>query len=127
MSTWTNSFTTLFNKAYLAKGLALCQSLERTCTEFRLFLFALDSETEMVVKQAAFPHVTVISLSQLEEYCQTLLTVKPNRNTAVGLAKDHPCNTVWIVLILIPYAIWIRTCTFSIALKCFLRSLCLLT
>ena len=82
MSTWTNSFTTLFNKAYLAKGLALCQSLERTCTEFRLFLFALDSETEMVVKQAAFPHVTVISLSQLEEYCQTLLTVKPNRNTA---------------------------------------------
>ena len=79
---WSNNFITLFNQSYLAKGLALCQSLEKVCDDFRLFLFALDDVTVKVVRKIAFRHVTVITLQQLEEYCPSLLKDKPNRNVA---------------------------------------------
>lgn len=82
MTTWTNNFTTLFNKLYLAKGLALCQSLESVCEDYRLFLFAFDVETERAVQQMGFEHVTVISLLQLEEYCPDLLKDKSKKTTA---------------------------------------------
>ena len=79
---WSNNFTTLFNQSYIAKGLALCQSLEEVCEDYRLFLFAFDDVTADVVKTVAPNHVTVITLQKLEAYCPSLLEVKPNRNTA---------------------------------------------
>lgn len=82
MTTWSNNFTTLFNRSYMAKGLALCKSLERVCEDFRLYLFAFDDETEQTVRRMMFKHVTVIPLWQLEEYCPALLKDKPIKKTA---------------------------------------------
>lgn len=82
MGKWTNNFTTLFNKSYLAKGMALCQSLENVCNDFRLFLFAFDDETEVVVKKMAFAHVIIVSLKQLEDYCPELIKEKEKKTIA---------------------------------------------
>lgn len=80
MTTWSNNYTTLFNKSYLAKGLMLCRSLERVDENFRLYLFAFDDETEQAAQRMAFKHVTVIPLWQLEDYCSDLLKDKGNKS-----------------------------------------------
>ena len=79
---WSNNFTTLFNQSYLAKGLAMCKSMEKECDDFRLFLFAFDDVTAEVINKMGFKHVTVIRLKELEEYCPDLLKDKSNRNIA---------------------------------------------
>lgn len=79
---WSNSFTTLFNQSYIAKGLALCHSLEKVCEDYRLFLFAFDDVTAEVVKKVASSRVIVITLKELENYCPTLLEVKSERTMA---------------------------------------------
>jgi hypothetical protein len=85
-------FCTLFDKNYLAKGLAMIESLKRhSSEEFTVHVLALDSETfDVLCAQSELPEIAVISLKIFEEelglqrvrasrtwteYCWTLASV----------------------------------------------------
>lgn len=70
-------FCTLFNSAYLSRGLALYRSLYNTSSNFHLYVFAFDEVTFDVLSALSLPFMTVIPLSQLEE--AALLAVKSDR------------------------------------------------
>lgn len=75
--TETLNYCTLFNSAYLARGLAMYESLIRVCPDFHLYVFAFDDATYNFFKTSDLPHLTVISLNEFED--QDLLKVKPAR------------------------------------------------
>lgn len=72
-------FCTLFNSAYLSRGLALYESLCKTADDFHLYVFAFDDLAYQILTHLAYPKMTVIALSELEEQSPDLLTVKPAR------------------------------------------------
>jgi hypothetical protein len=76
------NFCTLFDSNYMTRGLTMYHSLEKVCSQFRLYVFAFDDRTyEFLVKnQADWPHLTVISLKELED--KELLRIKPLRTAA---------------------------------------------
>lgn len=74
------NFCTLFNSAYLSRGLALYDSLIEHCSDFELFVFAFDDVTYSHLKKLNLVNMTVIDLKDFED--QDLLEVKPTR-TAV--------------------------------------------
>lgn len=70
-------FCTLFNSAYLSRGLALHQSLSEQCKAFHLYVFAFDDVCYNYLCELALPNLTVISLQTFED--QALLAIKPGR------------------------------------------------
>ncbi len=75
-------FTTLFNSYYLPKGIAMIESLSQHCDNFHLYVFAYDEKCYAYLQTQNYPNVTVLSLSQLEQYFPQLLEVKPSRTFA---------------------------------------------
>lgn len=73
-------YTTLFDSHYLAKGVALCRSIEKVCTDYIIYIFAFDTNSETILRALKMPNTTIISLQELENYFPLLRTVKPNRN-----------------------------------------------
>jgi hypothetical protein len=73
----TLNYCTLFNSAYLARGLALYESLSRVCDQFQLYVFAFDDASFEYLKYKKLPNLTVISLHEFED--QELLRIKPTR------------------------------------------------
>jgi hypothetical protein len=71
------NYCTLFNSAYLSRGLALYESLVKTCRQFHLVIFAFDEATYQILTLLHLPHVTVVSLAEFET--AELLAVKPTR------------------------------------------------
>lgn len=74
------NFCTLFNTNYLAKGLALHQSLVDNCPSFHLYIFTFDDNSYQILIGKALPHVTIIALSDFED--PGLLNVKKDRSVA---------------------------------------------
>jgi hypothetical protein len=74
------NFCTLFNTNYLAKGLALHQSLVDNCPSFHLYIFAFDDNSYHILTEKNLPHVSVIPLSDFEN--NDLLSVKDGRSVA---------------------------------------------
>ncbi len=72
------NFCTLFNSAYLSRGMVLYHSLIRHCKAFHLFVFAFDEATYAYLKQLNSPHLTPVSLREFED--EELLKVKPFRS-----------------------------------------------
>lgn len=75
----TLQFCTLFNSAYLARGLAMFRSLENVCSDFHLYVFAFDEVTFNYFKTFPEKNLTVISLAEFED--ESLLEIKPSRTT----------------------------------------------
>jgi hypothetical protein len=74
------NFCTLFNSAYLSRGIALYQSLIKHCVDFHLYVFAFDIDTYNYLTAQNLPHLTVISLKEFED--EQLLKIKPTRSAA---------------------------------------------
>jgi hypothetical protein len=72
------NFCTLFNSAYLSRGLVLYESLRKHATGFHLYVFAFDEEVLRYFKEEKLPQLTVISLSEFED--NELLAVKSKRS-----------------------------------------------
>ncbi|MBX7050500.1 MAG: hypothetical protein K1X54_00550 [Flavobacteriales bacterium] len=70
-------FCTLFNSAYLARGLAMYRSLKEVCPDFHLYVFAFDDATHAYFQKEKLADLTVISLQEFEN--PELLRVKPDR------------------------------------------------
>lgn len=74
------NFCTLFNTGYLAKGIALYNSLSKTCPQFHLYILAFDETTYKVLTEKSFSNATIISLNNFEN--EDLLKVKKERSVA---------------------------------------------
>lgn len=106
------NFCTLFNSAYLSRGLVLYNSLKQHCADFHLYVFAFDKETLEYFRIAGFTDLTVISLEEFED--SQLLAVKPTRT------NTEYCWTCTASTIL--YAIErfeLESCTYIDADMCF--------
>ena len=71
-------FCTLFNSAYLSRGLAMYQSLLEQHNDFHLYILAFDEDCFDVLSQLNLARVTVISLKEFED--ERLLEVKIGRS-----------------------------------------------
>lgn len=74
------NFCTIFFANYSAKGVALYRSLERTCPDFHLYIFAMDDDCRNMLKTLNLPHATIVPISELEAYYPALLSIKASRN-----------------------------------------------
>ncbi len=73
------NFCTLFNSAYLSRGLVMYKSLLECCDNFHLYVFAFDDIAFQFIKNQNYPNLTVISLKEFED--NELLKIKPTRTT----------------------------------------------
>lgn len=71
------NFCTLFNSAYLSRGLAMYRSLLAQTTDFHLYIFAFDDACYKVLRRMGLTNATVISLDEFET--DELLAVKGGR------------------------------------------------
>ena len=74
------NFCTLFNSAYLSRGLVMYHSLLKNCLDFHLYVFAFDDVCYEYLKKQNLAHLTVVSLKEFED--SELLRVKPTRTPA---------------------------------------------
>lgn len=72
------NFCTLFNSAYLSRGLALYNSLSNCADNFHLYVFAFDDICFDYFTKKQLPNLTVISLKEFED--PELLRVKATRS-----------------------------------------------
>lgn len=74
------NFCTLFNSAYLSRGIVLYESLVQNCKDFHLYVFAFDDKTFEFLSNANYKNLTPISLKQFED--EKLLSIKTTRSAA---------------------------------------------
>lgn len=73
-------FVTLFDHIFIPQGLALYLSLERTITEFRLWVICLDKTTFDLLRNMNLSRLNLIDLSMVET--KDLLSIKKARTKA---------------------------------------------
>lgn len=76
----TRYYATLFDSAYLSRGLALYESLKDHSSSFHLYIFAFDTMTYDILRSLILDNVTVISLKEFES--PELIEVKKDRSKA---------------------------------------------
>jgi len=70
-------FCTLFDSAYLTRGLAMYESLSVHCKNFHLYIFAFDDLAYETLVSLHLEHATIISLEMFED--ETLKRLKEER------------------------------------------------
>jgi len=76
-----HTFCTYFDQRYLARGLALHESLERHCADFRLWILCMDRECYQDLMRRQLANVYLIALEDFERNDATLLAVKSERSS----------------------------------------------
>ncbi len=84
-------FCTFFDHRYLPKGVALYQSLEEHCPNFKLFVLCFDKECYDVLRQLGLSHLTPISLHDLESVDTDFLNAKSNRTLVEYYFTSKSC------------------------------------
>lgn len=74
------NFCTLFNSAYLSRGIVMYESLLEHCDDFHLYIFAFDDNSLNYLISQNLKHLTIISLKEFED--PELLEVKPSRTSS---------------------------------------------
>lgn len=86
------NFCTLFNSAYLSRGLAMYYSLQEHCDDFHLYIFAFDDDCLHTLQKLDLQCATVISLNEFED--EELLAVKSDR-TSGEYCWTCTSSTIW--------------------------------
>jgi len=89
------NFCTLFDSNYIAKGLAMYQSLMKTCPSFHLYIFAFDDLAETDLLKMNLPHITIISLTEFED--EELLSVKQGRTKVEYCWTSTPSTILYCI------------------------------
>lgn len=93
-----NTFCTLFDQSYLVKGLALYSSMKKCIPDFRLYVLAMDEQTETALKQLESDVITVISLQDVINEKQ-----KSVLNNRLGPSLFWTCTPLVIEHVLIDH------------------------
>lgn len=109
------TFCTLFDSAYLSRGMVMYESLRRFCSDFHLFVFAFDDRCYNFLKQNNFDNITPISLKEFED--EDLLIAKGNRSSG---EYCWTCTSSAILYVLDHYQV--ESCTYIDADLCFFAS-----
>lgn len=86
------NFCTLFNSAYLSRGLAMYYSLLEQCDDFHLYIFAFDKDCLETLRTLNLGSVTIVSLEEFEN--EELLAVKRDR-TPGEYCWTCTSSTIW--------------------------------
>lgn len=76
------AFCTYFDQRYLARGLALHESIQRHCPDFRLWILCMDRECYEDLARRQLANVFLIALEDFERNDSALLEVKSGRSLA---------------------------------------------
>lgn len=99
-------YCTLFDSGYIARGLALADSLNKHCNPSRLYILCMDNDAGMLLARLNIPNIILVRLGELEAEDKQLADVKPTRNTVeyyftckaslvrYVLAKNADCERV---------------------------------
>jgi hypothetical protein len=72
-------FCTLFDSNYLFKAVAMYRSLERHCPSFHLTAFCFDEQADRLLGRLGLPHLSTVSLNDLESFDRELAATKADR------------------------------------------------
>ncbi len=97
-SSSTKNFCTLFDSNYASRGIALYRSLERHCSDFRIYVFSMDEVAYRILSDLALPHLELIAFSDLEALDQELLMVKNSRSPVEYLWTATPSVCRYVLL-----------------------------
>ena len=109
------SFCTLFDSAYLSRGLVLYDSLKKYSPDFHLYIFAFDDLCYNILVSLSLENATIISLKMLEN--NDLLEAKKSRTKA---EYCWTCTSSAIDYVLTNYNV--PACTYIDADLCFFNS-----
>ena len=84
-------FCTYFDRNYLARGLALYRSLQRTCPSFELWVLCLDAVCHRALSELRISGMHLIPLEELEESDRQLCAVKSTRSLLEYYFTCSPC------------------------------------
>lgn len=92
-------FASLFDRNYLARGLALHDSLRRHCPEFAFYVLCLDDLTYREVSRVSLrdPALIPIRLSELEERDHALRAARADRTLIEYYFTLSPCLPLYIL------------------------------
>jgi hypothetical protein len=93
----TRYFCTYFDRNYLARGLALHRSLQRTCPSFELWVLCLDAVCHKALSELRIPKMHLISLEELEESDRQLYAVKSTRSRIEYYFTCSPCLPLFVL------------------------------
>ena len=88
-------FCTLFDSAYLSRGVAMLRSLHANLEQSVCYVFAFDETTERVLSQLALPGVRIVGMKAFEN--ADLLTVKPTRSRAEYCWTSTPWTIQYVL------------------------------
>lgn len=89
------NFCTLFNFNYLARGIAMYESLEKSTADFHLYVFAFDDDCYTYLRENPRENLTVISLQEFE-YPQ-MLEIKATRSMAEYCWTSTPFTILYCI------------------------------
>lgn len=92
-----NCFCTLFDSRYLDRGLALYNSLERTCDDFLLWVLCLDDLTYTTLEKLELDCVKLVKLSTLEKHDPLLEKVKKERTLVAYYFTCKSCLCLFVL------------------------------
>src|SRR5688572_27556634 len=73
-------FCTYFDQHYLPRALALYDSLQKHCPDFKLWALCMDQAAFALLTQRQLPEVYTIALEEFERDDELLLIAKQNRS-----------------------------------------------
>lgn len=88
-------FCTLFDSAYMSRGIAMYRSLCRQCNDFHLYVFAFDDYSYNFFLCNNFDHITVISLKDFED--EKLLLIKKERSRGEYCWTCTPSTILYVL------------------------------
>lgn len=74
-------YCTLFDGGYIARGVALAESLNAHCTPHRLYVLCMDEDACTLLTRLNIPNIILIRRDELEAADKQLAEVQPTRNT----------------------------------------------
>jgi hypothetical protein len=92
----TQHFCTMFDHRYLACGLALCDSIERHCNDFKLHVAALTPECADALKLLDQPGLSIVDIAALEADEPRLAAVRSTRGAAGYVFTVKPVLLKWL-------------------------------
>lgn len=90
-------FCTYFDRHYLARGLALYESLDQHASPFVLHVLCLDEATRQALTALRLPHIAFVSLQEFEANDPALAVARGNRSR---VEYYFTCSPSWALYVL---------------------------